>query len=273
MRRFRTSKRMLRLDGKIAVITGLGQSAPGGWGIGAASAVLLARQGAKIFGGNRTLASAILTKETIEAEGGVCDILQTDFTCSDSVKTLVDACIAKHGRIDILVNNVGRSEPGCPATWDSQVDSNLKPVLACHHVLPVMEEQGGGAVVSVASIAGLRNMGKPQVGCSAAKAAIMQFMKATAVIYAPKGVRLNTVVPGLMDTDSICERWWVRSVYEDQECAGSNWSDGRCLGCREYDFVSGVGGGEIYNRTEDCSRWRNNFFYWKSLNSMLLAGK
>jgi NAD(P)-dependent dehydrogenase (short-subunit alcohol dehydrogenase family) len=86
-------------------------------------------------------------------------------------------------------------------TWESQVGINLKPVfLACHHVLPVMEKQGSGAIVSIASIAGLRYIGKPQVGYSATKAAIMQFMKATAVIYAPKGVRLNTVVPGLMDT-------------------------------------------------------------------------
>lgn len=197
---------MLSLKGKIVLITGLGQSQPGGWGIGAATAVLLARQGAKIFGGNRTLASTISTKKIIEDEGGVCDILETDVTSSESVKALVDCCIAKHGRIDILVNNVGRSEPGCPATmseevWDSQIEINLRSVfLTCHYVLPIMEKQGAGAVVSVASIAGLRYIGKPQVGYSATKAAIMQFMKTTAVIYASKGVRLNTVVPGLMDT-------------------------------------------------------------------------
>jgi NAD(P)-dependent dehydrogenase (short-subunit alcohol dehydrogenase family) len=197
---------MLRLDGKIVLITGLGQSAPGGWGIGAAIAVLFARQGAKIWGANRTLSSTAATKQKIEEEGGVCDILETDVTSSDSVKALVDACMAKYGRIDILVNNVGRSEPGCPATmseetWDSQIEINLKTVfLTCHHVLPIMENQGSGAVVSVASIAGMRYIGKPQVGYSATKAAIMQFMKATSVIYASKGVRLNTVVPGLMDT-------------------------------------------------------------------------
>ncbi len=202
-------KKMLGLEGKIVLITGLGQSEGDGgdsWGIGAATAVLFARQGSKIFGGNRTLSSTTTTKRTIEDEGGICDILEIDVTSSASVKALVDACVAKHGRIDILVNNVGRSEPGCPATmpedvWDSQVEVNLKSVyLTCHHVLPIMEKQGSGAVVSVASIAGLRYIGKPQVGYSATKAAIMQFTKATAVIYASKGVRLNTVVPGLMDT-------------------------------------------------------------------------
>jgi NAD(P)-dependent dehydrogenase (short-subunit alcohol dehydrogenase family) len=105
-----------------------------------------------------------------------------------------------------LVNNVGKSEPGDPATmpeevWDSQMDINLKSVyLACHYVLPIMEKQKSGSVVSVASIAGLRYIGKPQAGYSATKAALVHLMKTTAVIYAERGLRLNTVVPGLMFT-------------------------------------------------------------------------
>ncbi|KAH8156980.1 hypothetical protein CIB48_g11267 [Xylaria polymorpha] len=198
------------LKGKIAVIIGLGQTGSEGWGIGAACAVVLARQGAIIFGGNRTTASATKTREAIESEGGQCDIVTTDATSSASVKGLVEACVAKHGRIDILVANVGHSQPGCPATmaeevWDGQMEVNLKSVyLACHHVLPAMETQpGGGAIVCVSSIAGLRYIGKPQVAYSSAKAAIMQFVKTTAVIYARRGVRLNTVVPGLMETPYI----------------------------------------------------------------------
>ncbi|KAI1364617.1 oxidoreductase ucpA [Xylaria arbuscula] len=198
------------LKGKIAVVIGLGQSGTGeGWGIGAATAVLLARQGAIIFGGNRTTASATKTKSTIEAEGGTCDVVATDATNSASVKALVDACVAKHGRIDILVASVGYSAPGCPATmeedvWDSQMEVNLRSVyLACHHVLPIMENQrepNGGAIVCISSIAGMRYIGKPQVAYNTAKAAVNQFVKATAVIYAPRGVRLNAVVPGLMET-------------------------------------------------------------------------
>ncbi|RDW68296.1 hypothetical protein BP5796_08953 [Coleophoma crateriformis] len=197
---------MLDLKNKVVLITGLGQTQPTGWGIGAATAVLFARQGAIIFGGNRTLASTATTKQTIEKEGGTCDVVATDVTSSTSVKALADACMEKHGRIDILLNNVGRSEPGTPAsmeesTWDAQMDINLKSVyLTCHYVLPVMEAQGSGSVICIASIAGMRYIGKPQVAYSATKAAVMQFMKATAVMYADKGVRLNTVVPGLMDT-------------------------------------------------------------------------
>lgn len=194
------------LTGKVALFTGLGQSPGQGWGMGAATAILMARQGAKIFGGNRTLASTISTQVAINEAGGVCDIMECNATDADSVKTLVDSCMAKHGKIDILVNNVGRSEPGCPATmspetWDAQMDINLKSVyLLCHFTLPIMEKQGSGTIVSISSIAGMRYIGEPQIGYSASKAAIMQFMKATAVIYAAKGVRLNTVVPGLMET-------------------------------------------------------------------------
>ncbi|KIW35618.1 uncharacterized protein PV07_02304 [Cladophialophora immunda] len=195
------------LTGKIALIIGLGQASPDGWGIGSAIAVLLARQGAIIFGGNRSTDSAEITRQRIQAEGGTCDVMQTDATSSTSVKALVAACLAKHGRIDILINNVGKSEAGNlgdmdEAVWDAQVSLNLKSVyLACHNVLPIMERQGGGgSVVSVSSIAGLRYIGKPQVGYAATKAAIIHAMKTSAVTYAGKNVRLNTVVPGLMDT-------------------------------------------------------------------------
>ncbi|CCF43228.1 oxidoreductase ucpA [Colletotrichum higginsianum] len=198
---------MLNLQGKVALVIGLGQSGSDGWGIGAACAVTLAKQGALIFGGNRTVESTTKTRTAIEEAGGVCDVVATDATSSESVRALVDACLARHGRIDILVTNVGQSQPGCPATmaeatWDAQMDLNLKSVyLACHHVLPVMAAQpSGGSVVCVSSIAGMRYIGKPQVAYNTTKAAVMQFVKATAVIYAGKGVRLNTVVPGLMDT-------------------------------------------------------------------------
>ncbi|CAI7591271.1 unnamed protein product [Penicillium pancosmium] len=187
---------MLSLQGKVVLITGLGQTTDEGWGIGAAIATLFARQGASIFGGNRSLSSANRTKKRIEEEGGICDVVETDVTSSPSVQALVDQCMQKHGRIDILVSNVGRSEPGCPASMTEEACL----YLVSHHVLPIMEQQGWGSVVSIASIAGLRYIGKPQVAYSATKAAMMQFTKATAVIYAEKNVRLNTVVPGLIYT-------------------------------------------------------------------------
>lgn len=133
-----------------------------------------------------------------------------DVTNSSAVKDFVEACVAKHGRIDILVNNVGMSQPGGPAemseeVWDLQTNVNLKSVyLTCHFVLPIMVAQStGGCVLNVGSVAGLRYIGKPQVAYAATKAAVVQFTKTTAVIYAQRTqgrVRLNTVIPGLMDT-------------------------------------------------------------------------
>lgn len=196
---------MFRLDGKVALVTGCG-TLEEGWGNGKAISVLLARQGAKVFGVDLNLEAAEVTKQIIEQEGGQAHVMQTNVTDSADVKRMVDACMDKFGRIDILVNNVGRSEPGGPVemseqTWDEQLDVNVTSAfLTCKHVLPIMEKQGNGAVVSISSVAGFRYIGKPQVGYAAGKAALMQFTKTTAVIYAQRGVRLNCVAPGLMFT-------------------------------------------------------------------------
>lgn len=196
---------MLDLRGKVALVTGCGTSGSG-WGNGRAIAVLLARQGARVYGCDLSLEAAQETQRVIEEEGGVALMQRADVTRSDEVKALVDACIEHFGRIDILINNVGRSEPGDPVTmseevWDEQMSVNLKSaVLTCKHVLPLMVAQGGGSVVNVSSIAGLRYLGKPQVAYSAAKAALMQMTRTTAVLYADRNVRLNCVVPGLIFT-------------------------------------------------------------------------
>jgi NAD(P)-dependent dehydrogenase (short-subunit alcohol dehydrogenase family) len=196
---------MLRLDGKVALVTGCGSLGPG-WGNGKAIAVLLARQGASVFGVDLTLSAAKATGDLILAEGGLAAVQVADVTRSDDVAAMVEACLARFGRIDILVNNVGRSEPGNPVdmseqTWDEQMDVNVKSAfLTCKAVLPIMERQGGGSVINIASVAALRYVGKPQVAYAAAKAALMQLTRTTAVIYASRGVRLNCVVPGLMFT-------------------------------------------------------------------------
>ena len=196
---------MLRLDGKVALVTGCGTIGDG-WGNGKAIAVLLARQGAKMFGCDLDLAAAQATRDLIRAEGGIAEVVACDVTNAGGVKTLVDACMAEFGRIDVLINNVGRSEPGDPVTmeeavWDEQMDVNVKSAfLTCKHVLPIMERQGGGSVVNISSIAGLSYIGKPQVAYAAGKAALMQMTQTTAVIYASRGIRLNSVVPGLVFT-------------------------------------------------------------------------
>lgn len=196
---------MFELKGKVALIFGCGSVAKG-WGNGRATAVLLARQGAKVFGTDLVLENAIETRDIVLGEGNEIEIAQCDSTQADQVKLVVEQCLKRFGRIDILVNNVGFSQPGGPVdmaedVWDAQFEVNLKSAfLSCKYVLPIMQRQGYGSVINVSSVAGLRYVGKPQVAYAAAKAGLIQFTNTTAVIHAAEGVRLNCVVPGLMDT-------------------------------------------------------------------------
>ena len=196
---------MLSLKGKIAVVMGCGSSGPG-WGNGKATAVLLARQGAHVVGTDRDLGAAEETLRVIEEEGNSAQVHAIDATQGEVVGGFLRAVRDQHGRLDVLVNNVGQSEPGGPVdmseeVWAAQFQLNATTAfLGCKHAIPIMEAQGGGAIVNVSSVAGMRYVGKPQVGYAAAKAALVQFTKTTAVIHAPQQVRLNCVVPGLMHT-------------------------------------------------------------------------
>ena len=166
---------MFRLTDKVVFLTGCGSVGPG-WGNGKSIAVLFARQGAHIFGVDINEAAARETQAIITGEGGTCEVATGDVTDSAQVARLVEACMARFGRIDVLVNNVGKSEPAIPgemdeALWDSQLAVDLKSAfLCCQAVLPIMQKQGKGAVVSIASTAGIRYTGKPQAAYSAAKA-------------------------------------------------------------------------------------------------------
>jgi NAD(P)-dependent dehydrogenase (short-subunit alcohol dehydrogenase family) len=213
---------MLRLDEKVVLVTGCGSIGPG-WGNGRAISVLFARQGARVYGVDRSLEAAEATRALVAAEQGECHVAAFDVTRTVDVTSMVEDCIARYGRVDVLVNNVGRSEPGGPvelseAVWDEQLEVNLKSAyLCCKAVLPLMERQGSGTVVNVSSVAGLRYIGKPQVAYAAAKAALMQMTATTAVLYASKGVRLNCVVPGLMDTPLVRR---LAEKYADGDLAG-----------------------------------------------------
>ncbi|CZT10155.1 probable dehydrogenases with different specificities (related to short-chain alcohol dehydrogenases) [Rhynchosporium agropyri] len=202
------SRKMHDMTDQVVLLTGIG-CVGSGWGNGVAIATLFARQGAILFGCDINLSAAKTTRSQILAESPktYITVMESDCTSSTSMKAFVDACMKKHGRIDVLINNVGRSEPGDPASlseevWDAQMDVNLKSVyLTTHIVLPIMAAQPtGGNVVNISSVSGLRYIGKPQVAYSTTKAAILSFTRTTAVIYADKGVRLNTVVPGLINT-------------------------------------------------------------------------
>jgi NAD(P)-dependent dehydrogenase (short-subunit alcohol dehydrogenase family) len=199
---------VLSMNGKVAIVTGAGSVGPG-WGNGRATATLLARQGAELFLVDINEAAVRDTISIIEQEGGTAHMHCCDMTIAADVQEMVQACVTRFKRIDILVNNVGGSAPGDPVSmseevWDRQIDSNLKTTfLGCKYAIPVMLEQGRGAIVNIASVAGMRNdflSGRSHVGYSASKAGVIQLSRSVAGTYAKKQIRVNTVVPGLMHT-------------------------------------------------------------------------
>ncbi|MEX2198081.1 MAG: SDR family oxidoreductase [Burkholderiales bacterium] len=200
-----------RLQDKAALVLGAG-SVGQGVGNGRAIAALFAREGARVAGADVRLAAAEETARLIAAEGGRLLALQADVTKEADLKRTIDATLAAFGRIDILVNNVGGSIPGdaeqiTPEAWREQFEFNLHYVYqSTRLVAPLMAKQGGGAIVNISSIAGLRHLGNELAAYAASKAGLQHFSRVCAVRYAPQGVRVNTVIPGLMNTPLVTER-------------------------------------------------------------------
>ena len=197
-----------RLDGKVAIVVGAGSVGPG-WGNGRATAVVFAREGAKVFAVDRNADSLQETVEKTHAFGGEIMTHLSNATDSKAVAAMVQACVKAYGRIDVLVNVVGGSAPGGPVelseeAWHRQLDYNLSTVfLACKHVLPVMVPQKSGVIINISSTSGIRFSGSAQIGYAASKAGVIQFSRAVAVQYAPHGIRVNTVIPGQLHTPMV----------------------------------------------------------------------
>jgi len=199
-----------RLKDRVAMVVGAGSAGPG-WGNGKAAAVLFAREGARVVCVDINPAAAEETAEIIAGEGGEAVALQADVSKAGDVAASVARCLELYGRIDVLDNNVGILEVGGPveaseASWDRVMEVNLKSMfLTCKHVLPAMERQGGGAIVNIGSVAGIRWLGVPYISYNASKGAVVSFTRAVALEYAAKGIRANAVLPGLMNTPMIVE--------------------------------------------------------------------
>jgi len=205
-----------RLKNKVAIVTGAGSIGPG-WGNGKATAVLFAREGAKVFAVDINLKAAKETKEIIDREGGICTAQKVDVTKSNEVRGMVDQCLKTYGRIDILHNNVGAVVVGGPVdtteeTWDRVMAINLKSMfLTCKHVIPHMEKQGGGVITNISSIAAIRYTGVPYITYYTTKAAILGLTQCVALQYAEKNIRANSILPGLMKTPFVIEP--LKEVY------------------------------------------------------------
>ncbi|MBV8447011.1 MAG: SDR family oxidoreductase [Hyphomicrobiales bacterium] len=197
-----------RLDDRVALVFGAGSSGPG-WGNGKAAATLYAREGAHVIAVDRDAQAARETASLIASEGHEASALSADATSSAEVGGIVEEAMRRHGRIDILHNNVGITEMGDPIeateeSWDRVMAVNLKSVfLTCKHVLPVMKGQRKGAIVNISSVAAITVNEYPYFSYYASKSGLNHLTRALAVRYAPFGIRANAIMPGLMDTPLI----------------------------------------------------------------------
>lgn len=197
-----------RLEGKVALVAGAGSSGAG-WGNGKATAVLFAREGAAVFAVDIDEAAAVETAEIIASEGGTCAVHAADVADAEAVARTMQVCLEQFGRIDVLHNNVGIAALGgvveeSEESWDKVLRVNLKSVfLTCKHVIPHMESAGGGSIVNVGSVGGLRYLGIDYASYAASKAALAQLTQSIALQHAPSGIRANTIVPGLLDTPMV----------------------------------------------------------------------
>lgn len=205
-----------RLEGKVALVTGAGSSGPG-WGNGKATAVLFAREGAKVYAVDINYEAVAETQKIIEEEGGDCRIRKVDVSKSQEVRDMVADCIEYYGRIDILHNNVGIVVVGGVTdtdedTWDKVMAVNLKSMfLTTKYVIPHMERQGGGVITNISSIAAIRYTGVNYVTYYVSKAGILGLTMSAAMEYASKGIRCNAILPGLMNTPMVIEP--LKGVY------------------------------------------------------------
>src|ERR1700730_229277 len=207
-----------RLKGKVAIVVGAGSIGPG-WGNGKATAVAFAREGARVLCVDINLTAAEETAGLIEAEGGSATAHRADVTKTNEGGPRVELCRARYGRIDVVDNNVGVAELGgvveiSEADWDRVFAVNLKSAfLTMKHVIPIMGAQGGGSIINISSVAAIRYTGLPYSSYYASKAALSHLTRTTAVEYAKKRIRVNAILPGLMQTPMVAHAAGFARAY------------------------------------------------------------
>jgi 3-oxoacyl-[acyl-carrier protein] reductase len=189
------------LDGKVALVTGASR------GIGRAIALKLAAEGAKVainYAGNTAKAEEV--KAEIEKNGGEAILVQADVADFAAVETMVNTVVEKFGQIDILVNNAGITRDGLlmrmkDEDFDAVINTNLKGVFYCTKLVSkLMMKKRSGRIINMASVVGLMgNAG--QTNYAAAKAGVIGFSKSAAKELAARGITVNMVAPGFIDTD------------------------------------------------------------------------
>jgi NAD(P)-dependent dehydrogenase (short-subunit alcohol dehydrogenase family) len=212
----------MRMKDKIAIVVGGGQTPGETMGNGRATCLRFAEEGAKVLVVDRDAALAEDTVRLVTGKGGIASAFAADVTREADCKAIMDTCIARFGRIDVLHNNVGRSQ-GDKATpdlevamWDEIMAINLRAMfLTAKHALPVMRGQGSGVILNVSSTASLA--GGRTVTYKTSKGAVNTLTQHIAFENAPYGVRCCAILPGLMNTPMAIERRALeRNVSREQ---------------------------------------------------------
>jgi NAD(P)-dependent dehydrogenase (short-subunit alcohol dehydrogenase family) len=254
----------MRLRDKVAIVVGAGQTPGETVGNGRATALLFAREGARILAVDIDLKSAQETAAIVAEDGGECVAFAADVTKEATLKAAVDEAVKRWGRVDILHNNVGLSLAGGDASpleitesaFDKISAINLRgTIMACKHVLPVMRAQRAGVIISISSIAAWAT-NYPTVAYKATKAAMIAYTQQIATQNAEFGIRCNVILPGLIDTPMAVDtraRTWGKTRAEVaaardarvplRKKMGSPWDVANAalfLASDEADFITGV---------------------------------
>lgn len=194
-----------RLLGKVAIVTGAG-SVGDGIGNGRATAIVFAREGARVLLVDLNEDAAEATRASIEEEGGDATVVQANVSLAADCRRIVEECVRLYGTIDVLHNNVGIELPGGLADtteqdWDRTLAVNLKSMfLLAKEVVPHMERQGGGSIINISSINAIRTLPALSLAYAVSKAGALALTRELAVEYAAKGIRVNALLPGMMAT-------------------------------------------------------------------------
>ena len=203
--------RRLRMEGKVAIVTGAGSSGPG-FGTGKATAILFAREGAQVLLVDRDAGAAEETLGVIREEGGVASVFEADVTSAHDCQAMAAAAVEQFGALHVLFNNVGISGPGSPTdveeeVWDRVLDVNLKSMmLGTKYAVPKMIESGGGSIINISSINGLRaGSGAGGIPYAASKAGVIGMTATMAVHLGRDNIRVNCIAPGHLYTPMVAK--------------------------------------------------------------------
>ena len=199
-----TMTRAGRVAGRVAIVTGAGSTPGPGMATGRASAIVLAREGARVLVADIAQDRAEETRDMIAAEGGIAEVFTGDMRRDADCAAMVAAAVSAFGTVDILVNNIAVAVPGdvvgiSEADWDRCLDVSLRTAfLSSKHAVPVMIAHGRGSIVNIGSIVAIRGAGR--IAYAAAKGALHAMTVEMAYAHGRQGIRVNTVAPGHITT-------------------------------------------------------------------------